>query len=107
MIVGGGISGLYCAMKLMQYKQENPNNYENLKSISILEKSDRLGGRLDTDIIKINEKTVKEEEGGMRFTYNKDYGKSNMPHLGELIQYLGLEDSTRNQILHETSGEPS
>ena len=92
-IVGGGISGLYCAMKLMQYKEEEPNNYKTLKSISILEKTNRWGGRLDTDKIKIGDDIVKEEEGGMRFTYNfSDYKKSNMPLLGQLIHDLGLED---------------
>ena len=92
-IVGGGISGLYCAMKLIQFKEKEPNNYRNLKSISILEKTNRWGGRLDTDKIRIGDDIVKEEEGGMRFTYNfTDYKKSNMPLLGQLIHDLGLED---------------
>ena len=92
-IVGGGISGLFCAMKLIQAKEKEPNNYKNLNSISILEKTNRFGGRIDTDNIKIGDSTVKEEEGAMRFTYNfSDYTKTNMPHLGQLIHELGLEN---------------
>ena len=93
MIVGGGISGLYCAMKLIQYKETQPDKFKDLKSIAILERSNRWGGRLDTDIINIDGKSVKEEEGAMRFAYNyDDVKKSNMPLLGELIHELGLED---------------
>ena len=40
-IIGGGISGLYMAYKLIK---ENPN-----RCITILEKLDRLGGRIYTD----------------------------------------------------------
>ena len=97
-IVGGGISGLYCALKLL----EKPDNLEELaiKKIIILEKSDRWGGRLCTDIIKIKEtedrrEVVKEEEGAMRFTYpDKDdpNSKTNMPLLADLIKSLQMED---------------
>ena len=97
-IVGGGISGLYCALKLL----EKPDNLEELaiKKIIILEKSDRWGGRLCTDIIKIKEtedrrEVVKEEEGAMRFTYpDKDdpNSKTNMPLLAHLIKSLQMED---------------
>ena len=107
MIVGGGISGLYCAMKLIQLKEKEPNNYRNLKSISILEKSNRWGGRIDTDIIKIDDNTVKEEEGAMRFTYNKDYKKSNMPHLGKLIQDLDLEEELTRFYMTPQANPPS
>ncbi|XP_063679758.1 uncharacterized protein LOC134815177 [Bolinopsis microptera] len=97
-IVGGGISGLYCALKLL----EKPDNLEELaiKKIIILEKSVRWGGRLCTDIIKIKKtedrrEFVKEEEGAMRFTYpdkSDPKSKSNMPLLAELIKFLQMED---------------
>lgn len=41
-IVGAGLSGLYCAWKLA----------ESGKSVLILEKESRIGGRIYTDIIK-------------------------------------------------------
>jgi hypothetical protein len=45
---------------------------------------DRTGGRLDSDLININGSTVKEEEGGMRFTFNS------MDNLMSLFLYLDL-----------------
>ena len=40
-IVGGGISGLYCAYRLLQT--------DSTCNIKILEKMDRLGGRIMTE----------------------------------------------------------
>ena len=96
-IAGGGISGLYCAMKLL----EKPDLLVDraIKSIIILEKSNRWGGRLDTDIITTGkEDVIKEEEGAMRFTYHPDPDskiKSNMPLLSHLIKDLKMEDQVR------------
>ena len=83
-IVGGGISGLYCAKKLKD---------SGVKSIVVLERSNRWGGRLDTDIINIDGGVIKEEKGAMRFTYQDPDGerKSNMPLLSRLIKDLGME----------------
>ena len=72
----------------------------DINKIIILESSDRWGGRLDTDIITLNEtdgetEVIKEEEGAMRFTYpdKKDpKSKSNMPLLAALIKDLHMED---------------
>ena len=97
-IVGGGISGLYCALKLLE-KSESVEELD-IKKMIILEKSDRWGGRLDTDIIPLKGTdgetgVVKEEEGAMRFTYpdKKDpESKSNMPLLAALIKDLQMED---------------
>ena len=97
-IVGGGISGLYCAMKLMEHSDLLEER--GVKSILIMEKSDRWGGRLDTDIVKVEssdegKKIIKEEEGAMRFTYHRDpesSPKSNMPLLSDLIRDLQFED---------------
>lgn len=65
-IVGAGVSGLYAAWRLLK-------NDPKLK-VTILDRLDRTGGRLDTDLIKIKNKEggisdVRDEEGGMRFTY--------------------------------------
>ena len=84
-IVGGGISGLYCAKKLKD---------SGVKGIVVLERSNRWGGRLDTDIINIDGGVIKEEKGAMRFTYQDPDGerKSNMPLLSRLIKDLGMEN---------------
>lgn len=77
-IVGAGISGLYTAWRLIQ-------NDPTL-SITIVERLNRTGGRLDTDIVKVKEgEYVREEEGGMRFNYG-------MEELMNLNKALGLCD---------------
>jgi len=71
LVVGGGMSGLYLTWRLLQ---ENPK-----EDILIFEKSNRTGGRLDSDLISFDEVqpggatqeiVLKEEEGGMRFTFD-------------------------------------
>lgn len=77
-IVGAGISGLYCAWRIAQ---EQPD-----KTILIVERLNRTGGRLDTDIVRVKRhQHVREEEGGMRFNYQ-------MNELMRLICALGLCD---------------
>ena len=77
-IVGAGISGLYCAWRL---SQEDPG-----RRITIIERLDRTGGRLDTDLIEIRPgEIVREEEGGMRFNYG-------MTELMQLTKAMGLCD---------------
>ena len=67
-IVGAGVAGLYCAWSILR---KNPST-----KIVIAERLNRTGGRLDTDLIKIEDvsdtgqSTVREEEGGMRFNYS-------------------------------------
>jgi hypothetical protein len=62
-IIGAGISGLYCAFRLLE-------NDSSLR-IAIVERLNRTGGRLDTDIIDFPDGSqVREEEGGMRFNYD-------------------------------------
>ncbi len=58
-IVGGGVSGLYCAWRLLLAHPE--------KKIILFERYHRIGGRLQTDIIEVDGQLVKEEEGGMRY----------------------------------------
>lgn len=67
-IVGAGVSGLYSAWRLLK-------NDPSLE-VTIIERLNRTGGRLDTDLIKIKDESeegaysiVRDEEGGMRFTY--------------------------------------
>ncbi len=75
-IVGAGISGLYCALRLSQTYPD--------KKIAVIERLDRTGGRLDTDLITVRPgEVVREEEGGMRFQYS-------MVELMSLIKEMGL-----------------
>jgi len=60
--------------------------------IILFEQSNRLGGRLDTDIVEINNHKVKEEEGGMRFL-------STQTTLQALITKLGLEKEVIDFIM--------
>ena len=75
-IVGAGISGLYCAWRLIQ---QDPS-----RRITVIERLNRTGGRLQTDIITVRPgEVVREEEGGMRFNYG-------MTELMQLNYALGL-----------------
>ncbi|WP_299434992.1 FAD-dependent oxidoreductase [uncultured Aquimarina sp.] len=84
-IIGAGISGLYCAYRLV-----NHPDYKG-KKIAIYERLNRTGGRLQSDLIPIRGNHtvsdengisnfydqvqidyVKEEQGGMRFNYNME-----------------------------------
>jgi len=65
LIVGAGVAGLYCAWRLLDQK----------KSTNVVDRLNRTGSRLDTDLIKIDEPDggggkVRDEEGGMRFNYS-------------------------------------
>lgn len=64
-IVGAGVAGLYCAWRLLD---QDPS-----RKVVIVERLNRTGGRLDTDLIKIKGEDgnaiVRDEEGGMRFNY--------------------------------------
>ncbi|MCF6437586.1 FAD-dependent L-amino acid oxidase [Pseudoalteromonas sp. MMG022] len=87
-IVGAGMSGLYSAWRL--------ENESNINDFAIFERSDRTGGRLDSDLINFkNQKsgpnqpstiTVKEEQGGMRFLFD------GMDDLMALFLKLDLQD---------------
>ena len=77
-IVGAGMSGLYVAWRLLM---EDPN-----RSICILDRINRTGGRLDSDRVHFPDGTVvKEEQGGMRFTFDT------MDDLMSLFLLLGLD----------------
>ena len=69
LIVGAGAAGLYCAWRLL--------NEGKADTVAIVERLNRIGGRLDTDLIKIKgtdgrTEVVRDEEGGMRFNYGMD-----------------------------------
>lgn len=76
-IVGAGVAGLYAAYKIAKAKPS--------EKILIVEQSKRTGGRLDTDLFYIKENVIKEEEGGMRFTFE------DMPQLMNLFVELKLD----------------
>lgn len=64
-IVGAGIAGLYCALRLLEANES--------RRVTVVERLNRAGGRLDTDIIDFGDgHEVREEEGGMRFNYAMD-----------------------------------
>jgi hypothetical protein len=68
-IVGAGVAGLYSAYRLLSEGKA--------KDLVIIERLNRIGGRLDTDLIQVKGadgevKTVRDEEGGMRFNYGMD-----------------------------------
>ena len=78
-IVGAGMSGLYVAWRLRQL--------ENAPNVVILDRINRTGGRLDSDVVRFPyQDEVKEEEGGMRFTFEL------MDDLMALFAILGIDD---------------
>lgn len=64
-IVGAGMAGLFCAWRLITAS----DSYKN-KSIAVLDKGEKAGGVLQSDVVKINGTTVVGEEGAMRFDKN-------------------------------------
>lgn len=95
-IIGAGISGLYCA-----YRMINNDAFAG-KKIAIYERLNRTGGRLQSDLVPIRPNqelktsnsdssffenvdvdVIKEEQGGMRFNYS-------MTELMTLNQRLNL-----------------
>lgn len=78
-IVGGGISGLYCYYKLLKNKKINPK-----KSI-LFEKANELGGRIKTIKVKKNNINHSFEAGAGRFS-------SNHKLLLKLIEELNLSN---------------
>ncbi len=81
LIVGAGVSGLYAAYRLLQQDKN--------RKVVILDRLNRTGGRLDSDLIAIKDyydpetSIVKEEEGGMRF-------EDSMAELMSLFSALNL-----------------
>lgn len=84
-IVGGGIGSLYFTYK---YLQSNPNN-----RVVVLEKKNRLGGRVYTYSTKVSGEKYKIELGAGRFNDSHKL-------LGELINQFGL----KNKVI-PTKGE--
>ena len=80
-IVGAGMSGLYCAWRILQQEPET--------KIVIFDLLPRTGGRLDSDLVEFyhgdETEEVKEEEGGMRFTFD-------MTELITLLGKMGLKN---------------
>lgn len=69
-IVGAGMSGLYVAWRLLELDKPEEERTQHRKVV-VLEKINRTGGRLDSDVVHFpDHDDVKEEEGGMRFTFD-------------------------------------
>ena len=61
-VVGAGMAGLFSSWRLL--------NESNCQDLVIIDGANRTGGRLDSDLVHFKDgNTVKEEEGGMRFTF--------------------------------------
>ena len=77
-IIGSGVAGLYASYKLHK-------KYKNIK-ITFYEKSDRVGGRLMSRSIRLddNKKTI-IENGGMRVLVGQQ------PHIEKLIKELNVK----------------
>jgi hypothetical protein len=79
-VVGAGMSGLYSTWRLLNETTGNDD-------IVIVDRGNRTGGRLDSDLIKFDDgDVVKEEEGGMRFLFD------GMDDLMALFMTLELSD---------------
>ena len=77
LIVGAGVSGSFCGYQLM-------NKGIQANKIQIIEKLNRIGGLLKSEIVEIEGYRIKQEEGGMRFhKYHRVY---------KLAEELGLSD---------------
>lgn len=65
LVIGAGVSGLYTAWRLLRHDKN--------RTVTVIDRLNRTGGRLDSDVVKIPDPfnkgitIVKEEEGGMRF----------------------------------------
>jgi monoamine oxidase len=84
LIVGGGVSGLFAAWRLLKNSQD--------LSLTVVEKMDHVGGRLETTLVEIEGTDgesywVHDEEGGMRFIPRN----KGMSHLWNLIDEFNLK----------------
>ena len=96
-IVGAGVAGLYCAWRLME---QDPS-----RKIVVVDRLNRTGGRLDTDLVKIHgadgeDAIVRDEEGGMRFNYG-------MKELMALNGSLNLCDDIVPFLMSPLTGDPN
>lgn len=113
-IIGAGISGLYCAYRLI-----NSPEFKG-KKIAIFERLNRTGGRLQTDLVSIPEDhtqtenaqlmadIVKDEQGGMRVNYEMEELMTLTANLGlcdDLIQFP-MSSSTNPETGFTDTGDP-
>ena len=79
LIVGAGVSGIYCAYELKKKGVAT-------KRMHVMERLNRTGGLLKSEIVEINGHKIKQEEGGMRFfKHHKVYNLAVELGLGEEI----------------------
>ena len=78
LVVGAGVAGLYVAWRALL---DDPS-----RRVTVLETLERTGGRLISDLAQFEDVRVKEEEGGMRFTFET------MDDLASLLLTLGIDD---------------
>lgn len=78
LVVGAGMAGLYTTWRILDADPQ--------ADVFIIDSANRTGGRLDSDVVKIGDAEVKEEEGGMRFTFDQ------MDNLMSLFMLLNIDD---------------
>ncbi len=96
-IVGAGISGLYCAYRLL--------SADSSTKVVVVDRLNRVGGRLDTDIVTINDADgnpvqVKDEEGGMRFNQSAIELLALLDELGMADQRVQFPMGNGNNLYH-------
>jgi len=91
-IVGAGISGLYCAYHLQK----------QFPKILIIEKDDRIGGRIFTQKIVANNKQVYIELGANRFSIHHTKVMKLINDL-KLSKFVSFEVSKTSSVSLETS----
>ena len=90
-IVGGGMAGLYTQYKLLK-------KYKN-KEILLIEKDNRLGGRVYTHNVKVKGKNYSMEAGAGRFNDNHKYLKKLINDLGLTKQIFKIPSKVQHKAI--------
>lgn len=98
-IVGAGVAGLYCAWRLI-------TKYPD-KKIVVVDRLNRTGGRLDSDVIEYAGGAVREEQGGMRFVSTHKILLelfAALDHCKELVPFLMSDPTEHNRRYYRGHG---
>ena len=99
-IAGGGISGLATAHYLHRFAQTHNMPIR----CSLLEGETRLGGKISTARLDIDDQTILIEGGPESFVTRKPWALALCSELGLDAQLMGADDAGRNYVLHQ--GKP-
>ncbi|KAI6655817.1 hypothetical protein LOD99_1958 [Oopsacas minuta] len=92
-IVGAGVAGLYSAYQFIQYGFDP-------KRILVLERLNRVGGLLKSDLVDIGGYVIKQEEGGMRFM-SKTLTEKIIKEVGlgdQIVDFQMASDANLNNV---------